>query len=365
MFQTVAALVRKEIYQIMRDPIMMRLIFIMPLIQLVVLGHAINTDVKNVRLGVYDHDRSQQSREYMRSLIAGDYFVLKQTGLPLLESEEGFRRNRFDAILVLANGFSRDLRKHGHATVGLVVDGTNANSAAIAIGYAGLLTRKFNIETAGRQLPIQLREKILYNPESESVYFMVPGIVAVLLTMVTVMLTAMAIVREREVGTLEQLLVTPISKTALLMGKIVPFALLGYLEMSIALAFAVVYFGIPFAGSWLLLYALVLIFLFTTLGTGIFISTVSGTQQQATFYAWFFLIFIILTSGFFIPIQNMPPSIQYLTLLNPVRYFMTVIRGIMMKGAGIDTLYPQIIAMVIFSVLVFTVASLRFAKRVK
>lgn len=365
MFQTVAALVRKEMYQVFRDPIMLRMIFLMPLIQLVVLGHAINTDVKNIRLGVYDYDQSQMSREYVRSLTAGDYFVMRETEIPLLESDRNFRENRLDAILVIDNDFARDLTRDGHTKVGLIVDGTNANSASIATGYAGLMTRKFNLDLANRKVPIELRQKVLYNPESESVYFMVPGIIAVLLTMVTVMLTAMAVVREREVGTLEQLLVTPISKSALLLGKIIPFAILGYLEMSIALAFGVIYFGIPFAGSWPLLYGLVLIFLFTTLGSGIFISTVSSTQQQAMFYAWFFMIFIILTSGFFIPIQNMPDLVQYMTYLNPVRYFMSVIRGIMMKGAGVDTLYPNIIAMVIFSVLIFTVASLRFAKRVK
>ena len=365
MWQTIAALIRKEIYQVGRDPMMLQIIFLIPLIQLLVLGYAINTDVKDIRLAVYDHDRSQLSREYVKSLTAGDYFVSREVRAPLLQSERTFRENRHDAILVIGNDFARDLTETGKTTVGLIVDGTNANSAAIATGFAGLMTQKFSLNLSRQKIPIELRQKVLYNPESESVYFMVPGIVAVLLTMVTAMLTSMAIVREREVGTLEQLLVTPINKTALLLGKIIPFALLGYLEMSIALAFGVIYFGIPFAGSWILLYGLVLIFLFTTLGTGIFISTVSRTQQQAMFYAWFFMIFIILTSGFFIPIQNMPTSIQYLTYLNPVRYFMTIIRGIMMKGAGIDTLYPSIIAMVLFSVSIFTVASLRFAKRLK
>jgi ABC-2 type transport system permease protein len=206
---------------------------------------------------------------------------------------------------------------------------------------------------------------VLYNPESESVFYMVPGIVALLLTMITVMLTSMAIVREREIGTLEQLLVTPIKKRELLLGKTIPFALLGFLEMSIALAFGVIWFGIPFAGSWPLLYGLSLVFLFTTLGFGIFISTMSNTQQQAMFYAWFFMIFAILTSGLFIPIENMPQVVQYLTYLNPLRYFMVIIRGIMMKGAGVDTLYPNILAMIAFSVVIFTSAWLRFGKRVK
>jgi len=192
----------------------------------------------------------------------------------------------------------------------------------------------------------------------------VPAIVAVLLTMITVMLTSMAIVREREIGTLEQLMVTPITVPALIAGKTIPFAILGFVEMSIALLFGVLWFKIPFAGSWSLLYFLAFIYLFTTLGVGLFISTITKTQQQAMFFAWFFSIFAIMTSGFFAPIANMPESIQYLTYLNPLRYFVVIIRGIMMKGASYTELYPDIIAMIIFGVVIFTFSWLRYSKRV-
>jgi ABC-2 type transport system permease protein len=210
-----------------------------------------------------------------------------------------------------------------------------------------------------------MQGKMLYNPEAKSVYFMVPGIVATLLTMVTVMLTCMAIVREREIGTLEQLMVTPITTPALLLGKIVPFALIGFLEMSLALAFGMIWFRIPFVGSWPLLYALSFVYLFATLGVGIFISTVTKTQQQAMFFSWFFSIFALLTSGFFTPIANMPRSIQYLTYINPLRYFMKIVRGIIMKGASIDILYPEVMAMVIFGLVVFSFSWMWFSKRVK
>ena len=182
--------------------------------------------------------------------------------------------------------------------------------------------------------------------------------------MFTVLLTSMAIVREREVGTLEQLMVTPISIPALILGKTIPFAVLGYIEMSVALAVGVFWFKIPFAGSWTLLYGLSFIYLFTSLGVGMFISTVTKTQQQAMFFAWFFSIFTILTSGFFIPIANMPTVVQYLTYMNPLRYFMIIVRGIMMKGATFDILYPEILAMIIFGIVVFAFAWLRFSKRV-
>lgn len=363
--RTVAALVRKELIQIVRDRNMLRVIFVMPLIQLLVLGYAVNTDVRKISTAVYDHDRSELSREYMRSFSAGGYFIPQAPEFSILDVERAFKESRINAALILPTDFAEKLGQRKGVSVGLLVDGANANSAAIAAGYAALITNQFNQKIIGRITPLAIEQKTLYNPEAESVYYMVPGIVAVLLTMITVMLTAMGIVREREVGTLEQLMVTPISTPAFILGKTIPFALLGFVEMSIGLAFGILWFGIPFAGSWFLLYTLAFIFLFTSLGVGMFISTVTQTQQQAMFFAWFFSIFAILTSGFFAPIENMPESIQYLTYLNPLRYFMTIVRGIMMKGSGIDALYREILAMIAFSTIVFSFAWMRFSKRVK
>lgn len=356
---------KKELLQLRRDRIMLRLIFIMPLIQLLVLGYAVSIDVKRIDLAVYDLDRSAVSREFVRSFAAGDYFIPHAAEYPLLRADEGFRRNRYNAVMIIPVDFSESLEASGSARAGFMVDGTNANLASISMGYAGVITAQFNGRMAQREAPVALRQKVLYNPEGESVYFMVPGIVAVLLTMITVMLTAMAIVRERELGTLEQLVVTPISTPALILGKTIPFAILGFIEMSIALAFGVLWFKIPFAGSWPLLYVLAFIFLFTTLGVGMFISTATRTQQQAMFFSWFFSIFTILTSGFFIPISNMPAAVQYLTYLNPLRYFMKIVRAIMMKGASVDTLYPDVAAMIVFGVVVFSFSWMRFSKRVK
>lgn len=365
MRRAVAALMKKELFQLLRDRNMVRLIFLMPMIQLLVLGYAINTDVKNIYIAVYDHDRSDLSREFVRSFSPGGYFVVRSTDVPLLDADRGFRENRFNAALIIPPGFTSRLELGQPATAGFIVDGANANSAAIAIGYANIIAYQFNRRMLGFTAPISMRQRVLYNPESESVNFMVPGIVAVLLTMITSMLTSMAIVREREVGTLEQLMVTPISTSALILGKTVPFAILGFIEMSIALAFAVLWFGIPFAGSWPLLYGLSFIFLFTTLGVGMFVSTITHTQQQAMFFAWFFMIFAIMTSGFFTPITNMPEVVQYITYLNPLRYFMVIVRGIMMKGSGVAELYPQILALLVFGVGIFTFSWLRFSKRVK
>jgi ABC-2 type transport system permease protein len=325
----------------------------------------VNFDVKRIRTALYDYDRSRLSREFARSLSVGDYFVLEETDIPLTAVDLGFKANRYSAALVIPVDFSRRLEEGKSTTVGFLVDGTNANSAGIALGYAGVITQRFNERQIAFSSPIGLRQKVLYNPDVRSVNYMVPGVVAILLTMVTVLLTSMAIVREREMGTLEQVMVTPISARAFILGKTMPFAILAFAEISLALAVGILWFRIPFAGSWPLLYGTAFIFLFTTLGVGMLISTVSTTQQQAMFFAWFFSLFTIMTSGFFTPIENMPVVVRYITLLNPMRYFMKVIRGIMMKGAGVDTLYPDIIAMLVFSAAIFTISWRRFSKRIR
>lgn len=361
---TVLALVKKEFRQVFRDPVMLRLIFVAPILQMLLLGYAVSFDVKEIKTAVYDYDRSRLSREFVRSFSVGDYFDIDKTEVPMTDVMRGFQENEFRATLVIPGGFSERIEYGKSVTVGFWVDGTNANSAGIALGYAGVITQRFNDRHLAFGSPVTLRQKVLYNPEVRSVNYMVPGVVAILITMVTVMLTSMAIVREREMGTFEQVMVTPISARAFILGKTMPFALLAFGEISLALAVGILWFRIPFAGSWALLYGSAFIFLFTTLGVGMLISTVSTTQQQAMFFAWFFSLFTIMTSGFLTPIENMPALVRYITLLNPMRYFMKVIRGIMMKGAGAGTLYPEILAMVAFSAIIFTISWKRFSKRI-
>jgi ABC-2 type transport system permease protein len=365
MIRMTLALIRKELYQVVRDRKMLAMIFIMPIFQLLILGYAVSTDVKYIYTAVYDYDKSELSREYIKSLSAGNYFITGSSPWSVLDADIGFKENQYSAVLIIPPNFSRDLESQKKVKVGLLIDGTNANLASIAMGYASVITSQFNQRVTGMSLPISLRTRLLYNPEAQSLYFTIPGVVALLLTMITAMLTSMAIVREREVGTLEQLMVTPITTPALILGKTIPFALLGFLEISVALFLGITWFHIPFIGSWALLYLLAFIYLFTSLGVGMFISTISSSQQQAMFFTWFFAIFAIMTSGFFTPIGNMPEVLQYLTYLNPLRYFMKIVRAIMMKGAGLDVLYPELIAMIIFGLVLFTFSVLRFSKRVK
>jgi ABC-2 type transport system permease protein len=362
--RTVIAMIRKEFRQVFRDRTMLRLIFVAPILEMFLLGYAVNFDVKRIPTAVYDYDRSDLSREFTRSFTGGDYFTVRGTDIPLTAVDKGFDEGRYAVALVIPSNFSRRIEEAESTSVGMIVDGTNANSAGIALGYAGVITQQFNDRHFNLPRPITLRQKVLYNPALKSVNYMVPGVVAILITVVTVMLTSMAIVREREAGTFEQVMVTPISAQAFILGKTMPFAILAFLEISVALAFGIAWFRIPFAGSWVLLYLSAFIFLFTTLGMGMLISTVSKTQQQAMFFAWFFTLFTMMTSGFFTPIENMPVVVQDITLLNPMRYFMKVIRGIMMKDAGLDALYPDILAMIVFSAAIFAISWRRFSKRI-
>lgn len=359
-------LIKKEFIQIRRDRNMLRIIFAMPIIQLLLLGYAVNTDVKNIVVDIYDFDQSRHSREFVKALEAGDYFDINESlsaNQPLWKLDERLKNRSTEMAVIIDQNFSKNLTTRRRATVALITDGSNAASARTGQGYFTQISNIFSSRVTGQTLPITVRHKFLYNPELESVYYMIPGIVATLLTMVTVMLTSMAIVREREMGTLEQILVTPISSITLLLGKISTFAILGFIEITIALTVGVLWFGVPFVGSPLLLFGLSALFLLSTLGVGMFFSTITSTQQQAMFMAWFFSVFSILTSGFFTPISNMPELMQYVTYLNPMRYYMFIVRGIMMKGSGFFDLLNSIIPLLIYGILIFTFAATRFHKR--
>lgn len=363
MLRAFKGLVRKEFIQVFRDRNMVRIVFAVPIIQLLLFGYVVKLEVKDIRLDVYDFDQTRVSREFVNSTRAGEYFIPTAARTPILELEDRFKDGSRDMALIIPDDFAKKLARRETVSIGLVADGADASATAIGSGYMGRITQRFARDALDIESPLDVRVDVLYNPEAESIYFMVPGIVATLLTMVTIMLTSMAIVRERERGTLEQLLVTPMSRMTLLFGKVIPFAILGLVEMTIALVVGILWFGIPFVGSPWLLFVLSALYLMTTLGIGLFFSTVTSTQQQAMFFAWFFSVFAIITSGFFTPIANMPQWLQYVTYLNPMRFFMSIVRAIMMKGAGAASFAGDIYVLVIFGVLVFGFSALRFSKR--
>ncbi|MDX9760256.1 MAG: ABC transporter permease [Bacteroidota bacterium] len=373
--QPVLYLIQKEFRQFFREPALVILLFLAPLVQITLLGYAITTDVKQVDIVVADFDRGPMSRGLVGQLSTTEHFNLIGTEDDLRALPAWLDDGRAKLALVIPRNFQRDIVRGARPTVQLLVDGIDGNSAGVAMGYllrivqqhqATLVTSEPRLGASLRNLRLAEAEpRYWYNPTLESRVYIVPGIVALILLIITVFLTSMGIVREKEIGTLEQLMVSPIRAWQLILGKILPFSILGFIEMAIAMGLVYVIFGIGVQGSVLLLFAESAIFVLTTLGVGIFISTISETQQQALFVGWFFMIFAMLLSGYFMPIANMPDAIQYITYLNPLRYFLTILREIYLKGTPLQYLLPETFAMIVFGIGLFSLSVWRYRRVLK
>lgn len=350
----------KEFLQIRRDKRMLPLILLAPVVQVILLGYAATVDVKNIRLAVYDGDRSAESRAYVERFVATGYFtVVEQTDDPRM-LDGALDAGRAILAVHIPLHFGRDLAAGRQVRVQLLADGTDANTANISLNYAAQITAGFaeNLiiermaRMGGLSVPrVSAETRIWYNPDLRSANYMVPGVVAMILMIITTTFAAAAIVREKESGTIEQILVTPIRPHQFILGKLLPFTIIGLVDVALVLGVAVTWFDIPLRGSVLLLFVLCLLFILTTLGLGLFVSTISRTQQQAMMTAQFFIFFpFIFLSGFTFPIENMPPLIQWLTYGIPLRYFITIVRGLFLKGVGMEVLWPQALALLIFGV---------------
>lgn len=364
-------LIRKEFLQLKRDRKMLPIVILVPVLQLVVLGYAANMDVRHVPTAVLDRDNSRSSRELAKSFFATEYFDL----MGYLESEAAAEKALVEgsatAVLVIPMGFSEGLLRGDTAQLQLLVDGTNSTEGTAILNYANVIVQEFQKELLGAfagtgtsSVPIEAIPRVWYNPELESKNFMVPGILALLLMVVTMLLSSLAIVKEKELGTLEQLNVTPIKPRQLIIGKLIPFVLIGFIDVLLVLAVSYFLFRVPFRGSFLLLLIMSMMFLATTLGLGLFISTVSQNQQQAMMTSVFFVMLpMVFLSGFAFPIESMPRPIQYVTYLMPLRYFIVIIRGIFLKGTGIIELWDQALILALFGIVILTLAAARFRKR--
>ncbi|MBM3791165.1 MAG: ABC transporter permease [Acidobacteria bacterium] len=382
MWERVFEIIRKEFLQTLRDPRRRILLIGPPLIQLIIFGYAVNLDVEDARLAWVDLDRTPHSRE-LRALFEGSiHFEI--VSFPSTEEQVSLQLDRGDvqAVVRILPGFARDLLRGRNPAVQVLVDGTNSNTAGIVAGHAQQVVSSYAAATlrklqparavaspavaataAPGSSPLNARARVWFNPNLKSREYFVPGVIVNIIALVTIMLTAMSIVREKEIGTMEQLMVTPIRPIELMLGKILPFAIVGLFEVALVTAAALVVFRIPFRGSiWMLLGASVA-FLLTTLGVGLFISTISHTQQQAMMASTTFFMPAMMLSGFAFPIRNMPPVIQYLTYLNPLRYFMEIARGVFLKGTGAPALWPQMLALTLLGAMVLAFSSLRFRKR--
>ncbi len=379
MWNRVMVIVRKELHQILRGRITRMLLLGPPVIQLIIFGYAVNLDVENASMAWMDMDRTPASRELLEAFRSSRYFRL--TAVPRDDSEVQalLDRGKAQAVIRVLPGFAREIQRGAAAQVQILVDGTNSNTAAIISAYAtqiiqryaaGVLARRQRLDSvpataaAGRVVPVLTEQsRVWFNPDLRSRVYFVPGVIVNIIALVTVMLTAMSIVREKEIGTMEQLMVTPIRPFELMLGKLFPFAIIGIFEAALIVVAAVVVFRVPIRGNLLVLFGCVLLFLLTTLGVGLFISTISRTQQQAMMSTFFFFMPAMLLSGFAFPIRNMPLAVQYLTLLNPLRYFMQIVRNLFLKGVGVESLWPQIAAMAVFGAVIFSLSALRFHKK--
>ncbi len=363
-------IMRKELLELRQDPSLFGLVIMAPIIQLTLLGYAATTDVRNVPMVVVDQDRSAASRDLVSRFDASDNFLVVDS-LPSIDAVDAYLDGG-DAwmALTIPADYGERLASGRPSTVQVIADGTDANSTNVALGYAGSLVAAYERElaAAGGAAPatplVSAEIRVWFNPQLESRIFMIPGILALLLLVITTNLSSMAIVRERELGTLEQLNVTPIARWQLISGKLLPYAAIGMIDVLLVVAVAVWWFEVPLRGSFWLLMAMCLVYLLTTLGLGLFVSTISRTQQQAMMTAsFFFLIPMVFLSGFVFPIENMPEAVQQVTYLVPLRYFLVILRGIFLKGVGLETLWPQAVALLAWGVAILVLATFRSSKR--
>jgi ABC-2 type transport system permease protein len=374
-------IIRKEFRQAFRDTRMRTLLFLPPLIQLVIFGLAVNLDVDHAQIAWMDGDQSFQSRELLAAFQGSGRFEIVGTPSNDREAQALLDASKADLVVRVLPGFERDIQRHRPTSVQILINGSNSNTANIVSGYASSIITSFagqvmqeqnrdRLAARMAQAPIHIgvpdlkaQSRVWFNPELKSRNYFVPGIVVNILMQITLMMTAMAIVREKEIGTMEQLMVTPIRPIELMLGKTLPFALVGLVDMTLVVIASLLLFHVPFRGSALLLFACAILFLMTSLGAGLFISTISQTQQQAMMTTFLLFQPFFLLSGFTFPLRNMPQSIQYLTLLNPVRYFIEIVRGLFLKGSGVSVLWPQMLALGIFGVVILSLSAMRFRKR--
>jgi drug efflux transport system permease protein len=369
-------LVWKELIELKEDPRLFGIVVLAPIIQLLLLGYAATTDVRNVPVVIADGDRSSASRDLIARFSASPNFSIVAIVTSPTEVDRYLVKGTAWMALSIPRGFGERLMRREPQALQIVADGSDASSINIALGYANNLLagyaqelassmeREASAERPAAAAAIEPRVRVWFNPRLESRDFMLPGILALLLLAITTNLSSMGIVREREVGTLEQLNVTPLRRWELIVGKLLPYALVGMIDVCLVLTVAVFWFQVPLRGSVTLLFALTAVYLLSTLGLGLFISTISSTQQQAMMTSmFFFLMPMIYLSGFIFPIENMPAAIQTITYLMPLRYYLVILRSIFLKGVGLETLWPQALALAACGFGLLALAVLRSRKR--
>lgn len=367
-------IIRKEFIQIRRDRRMLIMSFVSPVLQLLILGYAANLDVNNIPLLVCDQDMSQSSREFVARFTSSGQFRIVGYVATTKDATGPMDKGRASITLVVPHGFESDVLAHRTVQVQAIADGSESNSAGIGLGYAALIVGQYSknvlLQTLDR-LGVTFRPatvtpqiRIWYNPTLKSRNFMVPAVLAMVLLMMTMSFTSLAVVREKETGTMEQLIVTPIKPYQLIIGKLAPFSALGIMDVVLVLLIATLWFHVPMKGSILLMFGLCFVFEIATLGLGLLISTVARTQQEATMTTQYFIMQPMMQlSGYAFPIANMPKPVQAITFFLPLRYFMTIIRAIFLKGVGLEVLWRDALALLVLGLAILGIAISRFRKK--
>jgi len=372
MFERAKAIFVKEFKQIFRDPRMRMIIFISPLIQIILFGYAANKDITYIPTAIYDKDNTSESRQLLRRFTYSKYFVPEQYIYNDKEQDFVLDKGKVNVVIRIDRGFGRNLVANKDANVQLAFDGTDSNTAMIVLGYANTVISNYQqellknkAESAGfiNTVPsVDLKDRAWFNGNLITRNYYLPGVIATIVTMMSLLLTAMAIVKEKEIGTMEQLIVSPLRPLELIIGKLMPFAVISLVQILLITILGVLWFHLPLRGNVFFLLFSTCIYLFTTLGIGLFISTISATQQEANMSVFLYYLPTVLLSGFAYPISNMPKIIQFFTIFNPMRYFMVVIRSIFLKGVGLEVLWPQLLPLLFMGIFVITLSSLRFRK---
>ena len=367
------SIIRKEFIQIIRDPRTLILIIVMPIMQLILLGYAATTDVKNISLAVWDQSQSTQSRALLEAFRAANYFSIDYSVYSANEYKSLIELGKIRAALIIPPDYEVRLLE-GDAQVSLVLDGSDATVGGTALSTAKLIGQSYAVKVLSEQAaltgrpssfnpPLDVRTQVWYNPDLIAAYFNVPGVIGMILYFITVLLTASSIVRERERGTIEQLIVTPIRSWELVVGKLLPYTILAFVDMFEVLVIGHWWFKVPIKGDLGLIFALSGLFIISSLGIGLFASTIANTQQEAFITVMLTMLPTIFLSGFFFPIEAMPVLLQYVSAFIPLRYFLVIIRALLLKGVGVAALQNQIIPLVIFAIVIMGAAAARFRKR--
>lgn len=375
MFAKISAILIKEFKQIFRDPRMKTIIFISPMIQIILFGYAANKDIHYVPTAIYDKDNTVESRELLRRFTYSKYFVPESYLSTDKEQDWALNKGEATVVIHIDRGFGRNIKAGNPASIQLAFDGSDSNTAMIVMGYANTVvedyasyTMKKAAAAKGPGYPsvtaprVELRDRAWFNGNLVSTNYYLPGVIATIVTMMSLLLTAMAIVKEKEIGTMEQLIVSPLKPLDLIIGKLAPFAVIAITQATLITIVGVAWFHIPLRGSIMVLLLSTCVYLFTTLGVGLFISTISSTQQEAMMSFFLFYMPTILLSGFAYPIGNMPKAIQWFTIFNPLRYFMVVTRSIFLKGVGLEVLWAQLVPLFFIGMFVITMSALKFRK---